>query len=144
MYGKYVIEHWVLHYSRFRQTALFRELLENTLLLVKFSVAFLMMTFLSFVLVKTLQKKECGDKVLCSMKPLLKQLNKVGLQKSPDETMCHFLKTVQFVYPAVRELTLISTLYQKARYDKKSDQRSFESLKKEVAQCVKKINKAKI
>lgn len=136
MYGKYIVEHWILHYSRFKQTALFKELLHNTLFLLKFSAVFLLLTFLSFALVKMLQKKECRDKALCIMKPLLKRLNKLGFAKTPSETMQHFLQSVQRAYPEIGELSEINTLYHQARYAAKGDENMLQSLKIEVDNCI--------
>jgi len=139
MYGKYIVEHWILHYSHFKQTALFKELLHNTIFLVKFSAAFLLMTFFSFFLVKILQKKECRDKALCTMKPLLKQLNRSGFAKTPSETMHHFLQSVERIHPELDELSEINTLYHQARYAKEIDENTIRSLAIEVNYCVKKI-----
>ncbi len=144
MYGKYTLEHWVLHYSRFKQTALFKELMQNTMFLGKVIGAFILLILLSSVLVRLLQTKSCDDEVLCVIRPLLRRLKRAGLTKTSSETMSHFLGTVQRAYPHIDRLSVIEGLYQQARYGKASDEQLLSSLKIEVLYCIKAIDKRRV
>ena len=78
MYTRYVINTWVLQYSRSKQLALLNDLLTNTIFLLKFlaSIAgFIIMCIALFVL---LRKKRCKDELLCEMQVLVQLLKNKG------------------------------------------------------------------
>ncbi|MFC2073965.1 transglutaminase family protein [Campylobacterota bacterium] len=95
MYTRYVINTWVIQYSRIKQMSLLKDLLTNTMFLLKFIasiVGFIMLVIVSFVL---LQRRQCSDLVLCEMQGVLKSLKKEGFQRERGETMFDFLRRAE-------------------------------------------------
>ncbi len=122
MYTRYVINTWVLQYSRSKQLSLLNNLLTNTLFLFKFLAAiagFILMCVALFVL---LQKKKCEDSLLCEMQVLMHLLKDKGFIRYQGETMFDFLQRVMSASQAYAELAEISTIYHEKRYGEEKRQ----------------------
>jgi transglutaminase-like putative cysteine protease len=123
MYSRYVINTWVLQYSRSKQLSLLNDLLTNTLFLLKFIAAIAGFILMSIALFVLLQKKKCTDALLCEMQVLMQLLKSKGYIRYQGETMFDFLKRVMSESKAYAPLAEISTIYHEQRYgeEKKQD-----------------------
>jgi len=94
MYVKYLINNWILDYNRSKQRQIWKEILKNTVFLIKIISVIALITLISLALFLMLQRQKCEDAALCAIIPLLKQLEKRGFHKAPYETMQAFLDRV--------------------------------------------------
>jgi protein-glutamine gamma-glutamyltransferase len=92
MYVKFMIQKWVLFYDRSRQMQLLRDLMNDTLLVLKFVAGFGMLIVAGAAAYITLRREPCGDRIACAMKMLLARLERHGVVKAPGEDMRHFLR----------------------------------------------------
>ena len=118
MYTRYVINTWIIQYSRTKQMSLLNNLLGNTMFLLKFIASilvFLLITIVSFIL---LQKRQCSDLILCEMAGILKLLKKEGFQRRRGETMSDFLHRVEENKAYSDLIRKISGLYHLYKYGK--------------------------
>ncbi len=128
MYTRYVINTWVINYSRIRQMSLLNDLLNNTMFLLKFIasiIGFILLTMISFVL---LQRKRCSDIVLCEMETVLALLKKEGLQRERGETMFDFLHRAEKNTQYSDLIKEINRLYHLYKYAKDQDEQLLERL----------------
>ncbi len=132
MYTRYLINNWVLQYSRVKQMSLLKELLSNTLFLVKFIASVLAVVFVSIMLFVFLQRKECSDEALCEMQVLIKILKKEGLKRFKGETMFAFLKRVQESGKYEKELREINETYHLYKYSQQKDEELLAHLRAKV------------
>ena len=132
MYTRYVINNWVLQYSRVKQMSLLKELLSNTLFLIKFIASVLAVIFTSIMLFVFLQRKVCSDEALCEMQVLLKLLNTEGLQRLQGETMFAFLSRIKENKNYKKELEEISEIYHLYKYSQKKDEELLARLRAKV------------
>ncbi len=122
MYTRYVINNWIIQYSRIKQMSLLNELLTNTIFLLKFLgsvVVFILLCIISFLF---LQRSSCDDPVLCEMKRLIKALKAKGVERRRGETMSAFLQRAKAKTLYHNEIEEINRLYHLYRYaDMKDD-----------------------
>ena len=127
MYTKYVIQKWILHYDRSKQMQLLRELMDDTVLALKFAGVFLLLIVLTTFSFISLKRQGCSDKILCAMRPLLKALKAKGLEKNHGEDMHSFLLRVN---PEIDSNILrVDILYHELRYGKSMDSSKIKELK---------------
>ncbi|MDF1879450.1 DUF3488 domain-containing protein, partial [Sulfurimonas sp. SAG-AH-194-C20] len=141
MYTKYLINNWILDYNRTKQMAILHKLLNDTVYLLKFIFAFLLLIFVSAVVYFGLKVSTCEDRVLCEMRKLLKLLSKYGLHKQPNQTMESFLQEAQ------KELNIslsqVNEIYNGLRYKKEPQKSDVLKLKKEIKKLKVEINEMK-
>lgn len=128
MYTKYVIQKWILYYDRSKQMQLLRELMNDTILVLKFVGVFLLLITISIFTFITLRRQSCSDDILCAMRPLLKALKRKGIEKKHGEDMHSFL-----LYANAKtdtDLLEIDRLYHELRYGNNIDSGKLEELKK--------------
>jgi len=118
LYTRYLINTWILQYDRSKQRAILKDLLNNTVFLLKFIGSLLVFILLCFSLFIFFQKRRCQDLYLCEMMPLIRLLKKEGFKRSVDETMYDFLLRVQADEKRFQGLNEISKLYHEGRYAK--------------------------
>jgi transglutaminase-like putative cysteine protease len=135
LYAKYVIDTWILEYSRSKQTKLLQKLLHDTFFLAKFAAAFLVLLLFSAAAIATLRKGRCADAALCAMRPLLRALAKRGLRRESGETMHRFLQRARKAFPGHEGIGAADALYQRAKYAKEADRTTMAKLKEEVRKC---------
>lgn len=128
MYAKFVIQKWVLYYDRSRQMALLRELMQDTLLVLKFAGSFALLIAAGLAIFVTLRRERCKDPVLCAMRPLLGTLAKAGIVKSSGEDMKSFLNRASDTLQ--QDLDAIDRLYHESRYGKRTDIRNVQALER--------------
>ena len=135
MYVKYVIETWILEYSRVKQMEVLNNLLNNTMYLVKFILSALLLILFSIVLAIFVNAQRCKDGVLCLMVPLFKKAKKEGIEKERNESMHDFLIRLRVVYDA-KVISEIDSLYHTIKYAKKYDERDIQKLKEQIKTLV--------
>ena len=118
MYTRYVINTWIIQYSRIKQMALLKKLVTNTIFLLQFLASIIGIILLSILAFILLQKKGCSDPLMCEMKKLLKLLRKEGFEKKRSETMYDFLVRVQMKEQLLVPVKEISELYHRYKYGK--------------------------
>ena len=118
MYSRYIINAWVLNYTRSKQMALLDELLSNTLFLLKFIAAIAGLVFVSVLLFVMLQRKEYSDPLVREMQVLMRILKKEGFVRTSGETMSNFLQKIAASQSRYSGLLAISSLYHQQRYGK--------------------------
>ena len=130
LYTKYMINRWILDYDRAKQMQILKDLLSDTLYLLKFVFSFLALIVLSAVLFFLLKSSRCQDKLMCEMQKLLKALKKRNISKSPHESMQEFLTKTQ------RDLEInleeINRLYHELKYKKELGSMALNALKAEI------------
>ncbi len=122
LYSRYVINTWVLNYSRSKQIALLNELLNNTLFLLKFVAAIAGFVLVSVLLFVLLQRQQHADPLLREMQNLMKILKKEGFVRAFGETMFDFLRRVAKSQSRYSGLAAISAIYHQQRYGNKEEQ----------------------
>ena len=122
MYSRYVINTWILQYSRSKQLSLLNDLLTNTLFLLKFLASIVGFIIICISLFVLLQKKKCKDELLCEMQVLIQLLKNKGFMRYQGETMFDFLRRVMSASNDYTLLAEISTLYHEKRYGEKKKQ----------------------
>lgn len=133
MYVKYLINTWVLGFDRLKQMAILDSLLSDTLYLLKFVGALLLIAFIAFALVYLLFTSQKKDPLAKSMQPLFNFLQKRGYEKEPSQTLQSFLEQVQERSGVRTEQ--ISAEYHKVKYAPKNH--STQNLKKLVKMFIK-------
>ncbi len=131
MYAKYVIETWILEYSRVKQMEVLNKLLTNTMYLVKFLLAALLFVALSLLLAMFVNTQRCHDRVLCLLRPLLKQARKEGYEKRTNESMHDFLMRLKGTYDS-SIIDEIDRLYHTLKYAERDDKENMQKLKEQV------------
>lgn len=124
MYTRHVINTWILQYDRSKQVALLKEILSNTIFMLKFLSSILGFILVSIFIFIILQKRVCEDELLCEMQTLLKFLKAQGFVRSQGETMFEFLKNIEMKDKKYEGIKDINMLYHEERYGKKADKRS--------------------
>jgi len=122
MYSRYVINTWILQYSRSKQLSLLNDLLTNTLFLLKFLAAIIGFIVVCIALFTLLQKKKCTDELLCEMQVLMQILKSKGYIRYQGETMSDFLRRIISASDAYSQLDEISTIYHEQRYSREKKQ----------------------
>ncbi len=115
MYAKYLIETWILEYSRIKQMEVLHNLLNNTIYLVKFIVFGVLFVVFSVALALFANAQRCRGRLLCLMAPFLKRAERAGYTKSAQESMHDFLMRLKTVYDN-DSLDEIDRLYHRIRY----------------------------
>jgi len=128
MYLKYVIETWVLEYSRVRQMELLHNLLNSSVYLFTFTAYGMAFAATSVVLAIYISARRCRDSVLCIMEPLFRRTRKQGLEKQPHESMHDFLSRLKERYDA-KSIDEIDRLYHTIKYAKRYREEDVERLK---------------
>ena len=123
LYAKYMINNWILDYNRTKQLAILDKLLNDTLYLLKFISALLLLTTMSVLLFMSIQNSRCRDKIGCEMQKLFKELKKLGIKKRQNESMHQFLTDTQSEFGL--ELKQLDTLYHQLKYKKSFDNALF-------------------
>lgn len=131
MYAKYIIETWILEYSRVKQMELLNKLLNNTMYLVKFLLSALLFVLFSLLLAMFINARRCKDRVLCLMDPLLKQAKREGVEKKSNESMHDFLMRLKRVYES-SILDEVDSLYHRVKYAKSYEDKDLQRLKELV------------
>lgn len=141
LYTKYMINRWILDYDRAKQMQILKQLMNNTLYLLKFLFAFIALIALTTLLFFLLKSSQCEEKLECEMQKLLKLFTKFNISKTPYETMQKFLLTTQ------KELDInleqINRLYHQMKYTNKGDNKSLELLKLEIQRVKKQLKERK-
>ena len=131
MYVKYVIETWILEYSRVKQMEILHNLLNNTMYLVKFVLYAALFIVVSIVLGLFINAQRCSDRLLCLLRPFFKEAGKKGFEKQTYESMHDFLTRLKEQYdPAL--IDEIDRLYHTVKYAKIYDENDIELLKKVI------------
>jgi len=130
MYGKYIINNWILHYNRIKQMAILDKLLNDTLYLLKFLLSFAFLILISSLFFILIKSKSCKDVLMCEMQKLLKILEKKGFKKELSQSMQDFLETTQ--KESSLYLEPINKLYHSLKYKREYTQEEFEKLQKEI------------
>ncbi|MDA3945381.1 MAG: transglutaminaseTgpA domain-containing protein [Helicobacteraceae bacterium] len=128
MYVKYVIETWILEYSRVKQMEVLHNLLNNTIYLVKFMLFTLLFVALSVVLALFVNTQRCRDRLLCLMTPFFKKAKKEGFVKEPNESMHDFFNRLKRVYDR-DAMDKIDSVYHIIKYAEKYSEEDTEKLK---------------
>jgi hypothetical protein len=136
LYLKYVIETWILEYSRVKQMELLHNLLNNTVYLVKFIFYTLLFIAFSIFLAFYINARRCRDRLLCLMAPLLKRAKKAGYEKNSQESMHDFLTRLKARYDE-GSVDEIDALYHTIKYAKRHDNGDIVRLK----ELIKEINR---
>jgi transglutaminase-like putative cysteine protease len=121
MYSRYIINAWVLNYTRSKQMALLDELLNNTLFLLKFVATIAGLVLVSVMLFVVLHRREYGDPLVREMQVLMRILKKEGFVRASGETMSDFLQRVAASQSRYSALLAISALYHQQRYGNKEE-----------------------
>ena len=136
MYTRHIINTWVLQYDRYKQVSLLKEILSNTIFLLKFIGSIFSFVLLCIFVFVVLQKRQCDDLLLCQMQDLLKLLKKEGYLRSQGETMYDFLNKICLKNSKYEGLKEINRLYHEERYGKERKER--------IAQLKDKIHSLKV
>ncbi len=131
MYAKYVIERWILEYSRVKQMEVLNKLLNNTMYLVKFMFSALLFLALSLLLALFVSAQRCDDRVLCLLTPLFKRVRKEGFEKQSNESMHDFLMRLKVAYDST-VIDEIDRLYHTLKYAESNDKDNTQKLKKQI------------
>ena len=131
MYVKYVIETWILEYSRVKQMEVLHNLLNNTMYLVTFILYALLFIVLSVLLAIFINAQRCKDRLLCLLTPLFKRVGKDGFEKQTSESMHDFFTRLKEQYDS-QLIDEIDGLYHTVKYAKEHDERDVERLKEQV------------
>jgi len=124
MYTRHIINTWILHYDRLKQLTLLKEILSDTVFLLKFALSVFGFILLCVFIFVVLQKRQCEDLLLCEMQPLLKLLRTEGFVRSQGETMYDFLIKIGSQDKRYEGVNDINRLYHEERYGKKNKERS--------------------
>jgi protein-glutamine gamma-glutamyltransferase len=130
LYTKYMINKWILDYDRVKQMEILKQLLNDTLYLLKFVFSFLALIIVSIVLFFLLKASRCKDRLMCEMQKLFKIFKKYDISKNPHESMQEFLTATEMQLDI--DLKNINKLYHELKYQKEVDKVVFDSLKKEI------------
>lgn len=131
MYLKYVIETWILEYSRVKQMEILHNLLNNSVYLFTFTLYAVLFVALSAVLALFINARRCKDKVICILNPLLKRAKKSGLEKQHNESMHDFLERLKGRYNT-NVIDEIDSLYHRIKYAEKYEVNDIKRLQEMV------------
>ena len=131
MYVKYVIETWILEYSRVKQMEVLHNLLSNSVFLLKFIFYTLLLMAFSIFSAFYINAGRCRDRVLCLMGPLFRKAKKQGYEKEPYESMHDFLNRLKERYDT-RSVDEIDALYHTIKYAKMHENGDIERLKARI------------
>lgn len=115
LYLKYQVETWVLQYSHFRQMQLLDKVKNNPGFAAKAAAAFLGLILLSATLFLYLRRPRCSDKVLCTLRPVLRRLQKRGYVREEGETLHGFFSRYLEAHPG-SVLASVDREYHRLRY----------------------------
>ena len=133
MYAKYVVETWILEYSRMKQMEILHQLLNNVQFLVQFalySLLFLGSSLLLAFLVKAQLQVSGANSIL---HPLYKKVKKEGFVKKSHESVHDFLNELKSIYSDDQILEL-DKLYHELIYAKDYDKSKENTLKDKIGQ----------
>lgn len=138
MYVKYIITKWVLDYNRLEQMQILKNLLNDTVYLLKFIFGMVMLVVTSILLFALVVSLKKSDKTTKIMTKLLKTLEKKGLSKTEKESIDMFLSRIENK-TNISFLTL-NNLYQTLLYAKNKNDIGIKQLQKEVKITIEKLN----
>lgn len=141
MYVKYIITKWVLDYNRLEQMQILKNLLNDTVYLLKFIFAIIMLIVTSVLLFAIVVSFKKSDPITKTMAKLLKVLNKKGFIKTPEETIDMFLSRIE--NKTNISFVNINNIYQTLLYSKNKNNTNIKQLQKEVEITIKKLAHAK-
>jgi len=128
MYLKYVVETWILEYSRVKQMEILHKLLNNSVYLFTFVFYLTLFIALSLFLAFFINSHRCRSGLSCLMQPLLRRAKKEGLEKGAHESMHDFLSRLRVRYDET-VIDEIDRLYHTIKYAKKHDNSDIKRLK---------------
>ncbi|MDY0116824.1 MAG: DUF3488 and transglutaminase-like domain-containing protein [Sulfurimonadaceae bacterium] len=128
MYVKYIITKWVLDYNRLEQMQILKNLLSDTLYLLKFLFGIVMVIVVSLLFFTLVVSMKKSDPIARTISKLLKVLRKKGFVKKEQETIDMFLSRIEVGISFVP----IITLYQTLLYSNKKDTILLKQLQKEI------------
>ena len=137
MYVKYVIQTWILDYSRIKQMKILENLLHDSLYLAQFIAILALFIGLSTVLALFIQTQRSSDKTLRLMQPLFKNAKRKGKIKATHQNMNDFLQSLEPLYNREKILE-INTLYHQLKYAKEVSSEDEKRLKLSVKEVIKK------
>ena len=138
MYTKYLIERWILEYSRVKQMDILDKLLHNSAYLFTFLFYAFLLLFVSVVLALLLKRQGCSDELLCAMRPLLRIAQKKEMPKNSGESMHAFLMRISRVFDE-EKIQEIDTLYHKIKYAKQHEEDDVKRFKVLISGLLKSI-----
>ena len=137
LYSKYMINNWILDYNRVKQMEILNKLLNDTLYLLKFIFALILLIAITYIIFITVNINRCKDKTLCEMKKLFRVLKKQGVVKEVSQSMDDFLtQTEDKVEVDLKEL---NRLYHLLKYKEVFDPALFVAFKEEIRKVIKRI-----
>ncbi len=128
MYVKYLISNWVLGFDRLKQMAILESLLSDTIYLLKFIGALVLLALVSFLLFYLIKNSTTKDELERSLYPLYKYLAKINLHKSSYESFEQFIVRAQ--KSSGLSLEEINAEYHRLKYSK--NKASTEALKSAI------------
>lgn len=138
MYTKYLIERWILEYSRVKQMDILDKLLHNSAYLFTFLFYAFLLLFVSVVFAMLLKRQGCPDELLCALRPLLKTAQKKGMGKKSTESMHAFLMRINSVLDKGK-IKEIDTLYHKIKYARQHEAEDIKRFKALISGVLKSI-----
>lgn len=140
LYTKYIINNWVLDYNRTKQLAILDKLLNDTLYLLKFVLALLLLIAITVVIFISIKTNRCNDKIVCKMQKLFKLFKKHGAVKKKHESMHEFLIQTQASLGV--DLHELNRLYHLLKYKESFDEALFLEFQKELHKVYKRCIKS--
>ncbi len=132
MYTKYLVERWVLEYSRVKQMDILDKLIHNSAYLVSFIFYAMLFLFVSLLFALMFRRQMCSDMLLCVLRPLLKNAQKRSFGKKREESMHTFFRRLGSEYDE-KSLKEIDLLYHRIKYARDHDEADVKRFKKLVA-----------
>ncbi len=133
LYGKYMLESWIIYYDRLDQIRLLKKLINDTIFLAKFAGGFILFGSLSIVLFILLRREKCHDPMMCKMNKVIDLLERHGLSREAGETISNYLKRAYKRYPNLKSIQKINEAYHIARYSGHNNEITMKTLDKEVS-----------
>lgn len=136
MYLKYQVETWILQYSHFRQMQLLDNVKNRPGFAAGFAGSLLLILLVSIGFFYYLRRPGCRDKALCTLRPLIKRLQKQGYARREGETLRALFERYLKSHPERNDLRDVDRQYHLYRYsaesaDLKALQRAVERFLKE-------------
>lgn len=135
MYVKYLIENWILEYSRVKQMALLEKLLNNVSFLITVVFYALLLLLISGALGLFFSQKRCDNSARCLLEPLYKCAKKEGFVKEGSESVHDFLERLALSQPSDL-LVAIDKIYHELQYSSNKSLEKEKTLKKLVQEWV--------
>ncbi|MDD2450971.1 DUF3488 and transglutaminase-like domain-containing protein [Sulfurovum sp.] len=129
-YLRYQIDTWILEYSSLSQKKLFSYLKTDTLFLLKFISAFLLLLALLILALYLLSRSKCRDRIQCILQTLLEALEKQGLPKRQGESHNRYFSRIE--QSAQIPLSAVNRLYHQLRYQKTVEPETLQRFNEEV------------